>query len=100
MDEGWDRQTYFIKEILKRRFWMQRGDWHYGQDWFEGWMMWEDLDEYPQWTIDHVAALLADYLRTTIGWTVTILDWTAANVAQQNAEGGGAAGPAHAAPNG
>ena len=96
MEGTWDRQTYFFKEIFKNVFWMKRSDWHYGTDWYETWMAWE-TEEYPSLTIDVIADSLTDYLRATAGWEVSILDWTAANMAQQQNAANGA-GPAHAAP--
>ena len=95
MDVEWDRQTYFFKEIFKNVFFMMRSDWHYGHDWYETWMAWEDLVQYPEWPIDVITARLAEYLRSTAGWEVDILDWTAGAMAAQAAEG--VAGPAHAA---
>ena len=95
---------------------MKRSDWHYGADWYETWMAWEDLNEFPEWPLDIIAATLADYLRNTAGWEVDILDWTTAaaaadaDVAPQQghdepAAGGaggagdaGGAGPAHVPP--
>ena len=33
MESAWDRQTYYLKNILYKDHFMARSDWHYGTEW-------------------------------------------------------------------
>lgn len=89
MDNIWDRQTFFIKELLKNLHWMERNDWFYGTDWYETWMAWEDLNETPECPLDVMADNLASFLRDTTGWEIVVVDWTAAAMAHAHADNPG-----------
>jgi len=50
MDEAHDRQTYFIKDLLRNRYCMERSDWVHSPDgWYETWMGWENTVSTPEW---------------------------------------------------
>jgi len=102
MNAQWDRQTYFVKDTLRNTYFMQRGDWcatgftccsdaahigwlpvrsplptpgrFHGQDWYETWMAWEDLNDAPEWPLQIMADNLREFLTDTCGWEVVITD--------------------------
>ena len=46
------------------------------QGWYETWMGWENTVSTPEWPLDVMADHLAEFLRDTCGWIITIEDWT------------------------